>query len=172
MPYPRSGVAFLVAVPLCLAGCQTNEQTGGLVGAGGGALFGGLLGHAIGNNTTGTLIGAALGAAGGYFIGSAIGRQLDEQDRQRALAATQEALAEPAYYPPNGGQPRPPARSAPWTSNHDTGARGSATVVAVQREASGGECRTVREVAYIKGEQVVQNSRYCRSTDGGWVAQT
>ncbi len=171
MRYPRSTVAFVVAVPLCLAGCQTNEQTGGLVGAGGGALFGGLLGHAIGNNTTGTVIGAALGAAGGYFIGSAIGRQLDEQDRQRALAATQQALAEPAYYPPNNEPPRPPARSAAWTSNHDTGARGSATVVAVHREASGGECRTVREVAYIKGEQVVQNSRYCRSADGGWVAQ-
>jgi len=163
-------VAFLVVVPLCMAGCETNEQTGGLLGAGGGAVLGGVLGQAIGHNATGVAIGAALGAAGGYFIGSAIGRQLDQRDRQSAVAATQEALDAPVSY--TGGQPRPPTKSAGWSSDHNTGARGSATVVAVQRQASGGECRTLREVAYIKGEQVVQNSRYCRSPDGAWVAQT
>ncbi len=168
---PRA-VAVLVAVPLFLGGCQTNEQTGGLIGAGSGAVLGGLLGNAIGHNAAGTLIGAGIGAAGGYFIGSAIGRQLDEQDRQRAMAATQQALAEPVYYPPAGGPPPPPPRPVSWSSDHNNGTHGSTSVVAVQRQASGGECRTVREVAYIKGEEVVQNSRYCRSQDGGWAAQT
>lgn len=167
----RGTLALLVVAPLCLAACQTNEQTGGLVGAGTGALLGGVLGNAIGHNAAGTLIGAGIGAAGGYFIGSAIGRQLDERDRERAMAATQQVLAEPVYFPPSGAPP-PPPRSASWTSDHNTGARGSTSVVAVRRQAAGGECRTLREVAYIKGEEVVQNSRYCRSSDGAWTAQT
>ncbi len=163
----------LIALPLTLTACQTNEQTGALLGTGGGALMGGLLGNALGHNAASTAIGAALGGAVGYFAGSAIGRRLDDADRARASAATQQALAEPAYYPPAGGPPRPPARPANWVSDHNTNTRGTATVVAVNREPrSGNECRTVREVAYIKGQEEVQNSRYCRSADGSWAVQT
>lgn len=162
----------LIALPLSLTACQTNEQTGALVGTGGGALMGGLIGNAIGHNAASTMIGAALGSGLGYFAGSAIGRNLDEADRARASAATQQALAEPVYYPPAGAPPKPPARPVSWVSDHNTGTRGSATVVAVNREPrNGNECRTVREVAYIKGQEEVQNSRYCRSSDGSWAAQ-
>jgi surface antigen len=151
------------------AACQTNEQTGGLVGASSGALLGGLVGQAAGHNTTSTLIGAGLGAVGGYFIGTAIGRQLDEADQKRAAHATQQALAEPVYYP--AGQPAAlPKQPAKWSSDH-SGDSGSAKVVAAQQTASGGECRMVREVAYIKGQEVTQDSRYCRGSDGSWVAQ-
>jgi surface antigen len=152
-----------------VAACQTNEQTGGLVGAGSGALLGGLIGQAAGHNATSTLIGAGIGAVGGYFVGSAIGRQLDEADQKRAAQATQQALAQPVYYP--AGQPATlPKQPAKWSSDH-SGSSGSAKVVAAQQTASGGECRTVREVAYIKGQEVAQDSRYCRGSDGSWVAQ-
>jgi surface antigen len=160
----------LFALPLSLTACQNNEQTGALVGTGGGALVGGVLGNVIGHSTASTLIGAGVGGAIGYFAGSAIGRNLDEADRARASAATQQALAAPAYYPPSGAPPKPPAHPVNWVSDHNTNTRGSATVVAVNKEPRGDhECRTVREVAYIKGQEEVQNSRYCRSTDGSWA---
>jgi surface antigen len=154
-----SATSLVLAAALVLGGCQTNQQTGGLFGAGGGALFGGLLGNAIGHDQTSTLIGAGLGAIGGYFIGSEIGRQLDQADQQRAARATQQVLV---------SSPRRGA-SRTW-KNSSTGVRGSSTVVAVEPKASGGECRTVREVAYIKGEEVQQESRYCRNSGGEWAS--
>src|SRR5262245_32214549 len=166
----RAGMVGIVALLLLpMFACSTNKQTGQLVGAGGGALIGGAIGNAIGGNTTGTLLGAGLGAVGGYFIGGAIGEQLDEADQKRAAAATQQVLAEPVTYTPNP-PPTPPAKPASWQSDH-SGNSGSAKVVSVQQTANKGECRTVHEVAYIKGQEVQQNSRYCRSTDGAWVAQ-
>ncbi|HVY15148.1 MAG TPA: glycine zipper 2TM domain-containing protein [Rhodopila sp.] len=168
----RIALACAVSLPLVTAGCQNNEQTGALLGTGGGALVGGVLGNVLGHSTTATLIGAGVGGALGYFAGSAIGRNLDEADRARASAATQQALATPVYYPPSGAPARPPPRPVSWVSDHNTNVRGSSTVVAVNRDArSGGECKMVREVAYIKGQEEVQNSRYCRSSDGSWVAQ-
>src|SRR5690242_13642421 len=52
------GLAAVIAVSV--AGCENNQQTGALVGAG-----------------TGALLGAAFGA----IVGSEIGRRLDERDR-------------------------------------------------------------------------------------------
>ncbi|MGO4725585.1 MULTISPECIES: glycine zipper domain-containing protein [unclassified Inquilinus] len=157
----RHASVMVVATALTLAGCQTNEQTGGLFGAGGGALFGGLLGNAVGHDQTSTLIGAGLGAIGGYFVGSAIGRQLDQADQQRAAQTTRRVLTSSAR--------RGTTRN--W-QNRSTGVRGSSTVVAVEPNGSGGgECRTVREVAYIKGQEVEQQSKYCRGSGGEWAAQ-
>lgn len=166
----RGGAVAIVALSLLpMSACQSNEQTGGLVGAGGGAVLGGLLGQAAGHNTTSTLIGAGLGAVGGYFVGTAIGRQLDQADQKRAAEATHQALAQPVYYP--AGQPAHlPKQPAKWTSDH-SGDSGTAKVVAAQKTTNGGECRTVREVAYIKGQEVPQDSRYCRGPEGDWVAQ-
>ena len=54
------GLSVFIAV-----GCQTEGQTGSLIGAGVGALAG----QAIGGNTKSTLIGAGAGAAAGYIAG-------------------------------------------------------------------------------------------------------
>jgi surface antigen len=174
-------IVAVAGLPL-LGACATNEQTGGLIGALGGAAGGAAIGGAVSHRGSGALIGAGLGALGGYMIGSAIGRALDERDRQFAAQATQQVLYEPvpAYYyeeaPPPYGAPPPPPRhrraaapppAARWSSDH-SGARGSATVVAVQREPSGGECRTVREVAYVSGQELKQDQRFCRNPSGEW----
>ena len=171
MDIARNGaLAALVIVPL-LGGCQTQEQTGGLTGGLGGALAGGLIGRSLGGST-GAAIGAAVGGAGGYFLGSAIGRRLDEQDRARAQAATQQALAAPVYYPTPAAQSAPPPpKPVVWNSARNANVSGTSQVTAVQRQTDGGECRMVRETAYISGQEVVQNTRYCRSPDGNWVAQ-
>ncbi len=62
-------ILLVVAVSFGLvsvAGCESDAQTGALIGAGVGALAG----QAIGGDTEGTLIGAGVGAAGGYMIGN------------------------------------------------------------------------------------------------------
>ncbi len=57
------------------AGCESDAQTGGLIGAG----FGALAGQAIGGNTTGTLIGTAVGAGAGYVIGNESDKKKQQQ---------------------------------------------------------------------------------------------
>jgi outer membrane lipoprotein SlyB len=49
-----------------MPGCATEARTGGLAGAG----IGALAGQAIGHDTESTLIGAAIGGAAGYIIGN------------------------------------------------------------------------------------------------------
>jgi hypothetical protein len=61
------------ALVLSTGGCQSRAQTGGLAGAG----IGALAGQAIGGDTQATLIGAAIGAGAGYIIGN-------EQDKKAA----------------------------------------------------------------------------------------
>ena len=62
-------ILIVVVVSLGLAfvvGCESDAQTGALIGAGVGAIAG----QAIGGDTEATLIGAGAGAAGGYMIGN------------------------------------------------------------------------------------------------------
>ena len=157
----RTGCMALAAVmSLSLtSGCANNEQSGMLLGGGGGLLAGGLIGNALGGRN-GALIGAVIGGLGGVLIGGAIGRDLDDRDRRRAEEATRLALADSSSQPVS------------WTSDRNVGTRGGAQVVAVQRQPSGGECRTVRETAYIKGEERIQNARYCQNSSGEWTPRT
>jgi outer membrane lipoprotein SlyB len=69
-------VAAVVSVGLLFAiGCESDAQTGALVGTAAGAG----VGQAIGHNTESTLIGAGVGAAGGYMIGN-------ESDKKKTQA--------------------------------------------------------------------------------------
>jgi len=73
-------ILTVVVVSLGLAlvtGCESDAQTGALIGTAAGAG----IGQAIGHDTESTLIGAGVGAAGGYMIGS-------EQDKKKARAET------------------------------------------------------------------------------------
>jgi transcription initiation factor TFIID subunit TAF12 len=56
-------------------GCESDAQTGALIGTGAGAG----IGQAIGHNTESTLIGAGVGAGAGYMIGN-------ERDKQKTQA--------------------------------------------------------------------------------------
>ena len=146
---------LLVLSMLC--GCDPNNpspQFASLLGAGGGAALGGLLGNQLGHHRTGaTLAGVGVGGLAGYFIGGAIGRQLDSQDKQRASNATEQALN-------SGG-------SRSWKSDHS----GNSGHVSVQKSelTHGNECRSVHEIAYIQGKEVDQNQKYCKNSSGEWV---
>lgn len=164
----RAG-AMVLAAALSLSACQdvpgmqNGQQTGGLLGGAVGAIAGGLLGNSLGGN--GALIAGVLGSVGGYLVGSAIGAHLDAADRQRAESATSQALATPMQ-PGETGQP------VNWNSPQNAGVNGAAQVVGVQPAADGGQCRDVREVAYINGQQTTQTTRFCRSPSGTWTRQT
>ena len=66
------GLAFFV-------GCESDAQTGALIGTGAGAG----IGQAIGRDTESTLIGAGVGAVAGYIIGN-------ESDKKKAAAERDE----------------------------------------------------------------------------------
>ncbi len=66
-------VVCSVAIVLFQSGCETKAQTGGLMGAG----IGALAGQAIGGSTGATLLGAGIGGGAGYLIGN-------EQDKKAA----------------------------------------------------------------------------------------
>lgn len=176
----RSGTMRLVmagalSLPL-LTACQStgsNQQVGQFGGAALGGVLGGIAGSAIGGNRTGAVIGALAGAAAGYFLGGAIAEALtDPADRQQATAATQRVLDAPAP-PPRSTNTSRPQQSRPvqadWRSENNRNISGRSTLQSVQRTQGGGECRTVREVAYVQGKEVQQDTKYCRSAGGGWA---
>ena len=55
-----------------------KQERGTAIGAGGGAVLGGLVGSQSGNTVPGALIGGAAGAGAGNLIG----REFDRQDRR------------------------------------------------------------------------------------------
>jgi hypothetical protein len=73
----RNLLIILLAVSISLgglffAGCESDAQTGALIGT----VAGAAIGQAVGRDTESTLIGAGIGAAGGYIIG-------DQQDKKK-----------------------------------------------------------------------------------------
>lgn len=71
----RSSWVLLIAVSLLL-GCKTsNTVKGAGIGAGSGAIIGGIIGHQSGNTAVGAIIGAGVGGTAGALIG----RHMDKQ---------------------------------------------------------------------------------------------
>ena len=104
------GASVLAAIPAqaqtLVPGVTGCSASGGkqVMGAGLGAVAGGLLGNSISghNRTTGTLLGAAAGAA----AGSAVGCQMQKGDAQRAAAANEQRDAQRAAANDQGYAPR------------------------------------------------------------------
>lgn len=171
----RAAVVF-VGLSLALAGCTNpdgttnNTATGGLIGGGAGAVVGGALGDLFGHSAMATAAGAAIGGLGGYLAGTYIGQQLDQKDREAAAQQTSQVLEEPAPTPaPGHAIYYHHAPTHRWVSDH-TSASGSATLEKVSMTSSGNECREVRELAVINGQEVVQHTSYCQTASGGWKA--
>lgn len=65
-----------------LMGCgASNTVKGGAIGAGGGAVVGGIIGHAAGNTALGAILGAAVGGTAGAVIGHNMDNQAEEMKR-------------------------------------------------------------------------------------------
>ena len=69
-----------VALLLMTSGCASagNTEKGAVIGAGAGAVAGGLIGKASGSTARGAIIGAAVGGAAGAVIGSRMDTQAEE----------------------------------------------------------------------------------------------
>lgn len=76
--------AVLIAgVMICCASCSTvknanNKQKGAVIGAGSGAVIGGVIGNNVGKGNN-TALGAIIGAAVGGVAGGIIGNKMDKQ---------------------------------------------------------------------------------------------
>jgi len=163
MPALKISAAALIG--LLLAACAGSsgglgpgpkENTGTLLGAGSGALFGAAVaGGGAGNR----LAGAAVGSVLGGLIGNRIGAALDDEDRQRAYAAQMDAL--------DHGQPGAPIS---W-KNPDSGRYG--TVVPGPIYVEGGRnCRSYTHTIYIDGRPQTARRTACRNPDGSWTAMS
>ncbi len=75
----KARILVLPALALVLLGnCATKTQTGVLIGAGTGAVAGGLIGKAAGHTATGAIFGAAVGGIAGGIIGAQMDKQANE----------------------------------------------------------------------------------------------
>jgi outer membrane lipoprotein SlyB len=91
--------AAVVAGALVLGGCTASEQrvaSGGLLGAGAGALIGGAVG-----GSRGALVGALIGGAAGLIIADAIER---ERAREAAIAAVRSGQGNVRSFRNSSGQ--------------------------------------------------------------------
>ena len=83
----RRFAAVLVIVAtgaLAAAGCASTprERKGAVIGAGTGAVAGGLIGRAAGSTAKGAIIGAAVGGAAGAIIGRRMDQQAAELEKE------------------------------------------------------------------------------------------
>jgi surface antigen len=143
------------ATVLALGGCATNDGGPGpktVVGAGTGAIIGGLAGSAIGRGDAGSVVAGAL--IGG-LLGGAIGASLDEQDRQRAYAAEMDALE-------RGRSGAPVAWRNPDSGHYGTVVPGPAF------DRGGRNCREYTHTIYIDGRPQTARGTACRQPDGTW----
>jgi outer membrane protein OmpA-like peptidoglycan-associated protein len=69
--------ATLVATGACQS-LNTKKEQGAVIGATGGAVVGGVIGHATGSTARGAIIGAAIGGAAGAIIG----HQMDQKAKE------------------------------------------------------------------------------------------
>ena len=77
----KLGLAGVAATVLGSSACQslnTKKEQGAVIGATGGAVVGGVIGHATGSTARGAIIGAAVGGAAGAIIG----HQMDQKAKE------------------------------------------------------------------------------------------
>ncbi|HVY89782.1 MAG TPA: hypothetical protein VG942_12990 [Hyphomonadaceae bacterium] len=163
-------LAVALASVITLSACETNEQTGQLIGG----LLGAGAGYAAAgknNNDTVKALAVIAGAGLGAWIGGNIGRGLDQKEREKLAMSTQTVLNAPvpANSPLRAPKPAPQAAaSAPssvWTSpTNPNSVSGKSTVTQVSSTNTGGECRTVRQLVVKNGQEMSEDVKFCRQT--------
>ena len=157
---PVCTVAAIVLLTFTLSSCASMQQTygenpkamlGGLLGAGAGAGIAALAG-----GSPAAIVGAAVGGA---LIGGFVGHKMDNNDKQKATQAAQQAFEQN-----QAGQP------SVW-NNPDTGNSGSITPTKTYQLANGQYCRQYQQTINISGEQHQTYGTACRQADGSWQIQ-
>lgn len=175
MKFAAKTVAMALAGSLALSACETNEEMGQMLGA----LAGAGLGLALAGDDDDTMKALAVvaGAGLGAWIGGNIGRGLDEQERQRLAASTQQVLdmevpaQSPLRAPAAATASAPPANapSAVWDSPTKPGVvSGKTTLLAVSDTNNGGQCRKVRQAVTRNGQESFEDVQMCKQPGGAW----
>lgn len=152
----KLALVIMACSTLTLVGCQTMDgsNTKQIVGTGGGALIGGILGSKVGGGS-GQLWATGAGALLGALVGSEIGASLDAADRQEASQATYRAQNA------NVGE------TISW-NNPNTGNYGTVTPVKDGYTPSGRYCREFQQTIYVGGKKESGYGTACRQPDGSW----
>lgn len=125
-------------------------NTGQVVGTLAGAGLGAILGRKIdGGRNRG--LGTLLGGAAGALIGNRIGAALDKCEQEKVNNATLAAVNDPQ-----------PGKEQTWQSETRPGVGGKISAGAPQKLADGRECRPVRRVSYVNGEEIRESPTLCR----------
>ena len=146
----------MVALTAC------NGPNGGLggygtkqtVGAGAGAVAGGLAGSQIGSGS-GQLVATGAGVLLGALLGSEVGKSLDRADMAYARQANQRAYDAPV------------GQTITW-NNPESGNHGSVTPRRDGYSSAGRYCREYEQVIYVDGRQETAVGTACQNPDGSW----
>ena len=141
---------------LALGGCQTTQGTGNkqMIGAGSGALIGGILGSNIGGGK-GQLWATGAGVLVGALIGSEIGKSLDSADQMQMSNATTQAQSAPI------GEP------ISW-NNPESGNSGTVVATKDGYTETGKYCREYQQTIYVGGKEETGYGQACQQPDGSW----
>jgi hypothetical protein len=82
-------MVVIAAVSIYVVGCETQGQSGALVGSGIGAGVGALASR---GSAEGTLIGAAVGGGAGYIVGNEADKKQQKQEMQNTQSEMNSAL--------------------------------------------------------------------------------
>ena len=126
----------------------------------------------------GRFLGASVGAfGGGVAVGAAtelvkvegeLAEILNEQEQEQASDATKAALdANVTAEQVEDDQKLSTTTRAAWTSDSED-VKGSAQVVEVTDLGASNECRTIQEIAIVRGDEVKQSVKYCKDAGGKW----
>jgi len=150
-----------VVATMGLAACngQGFNGLGGLgtkqtVGAGAGAVIGGILGSQVGSGS-GQLWATGVGALLGTLIGSEIGSSLDRADRTYLAQANSAALEAPV------------GERISW-NNPESGNYGYVEPVRDGNDTAGRYCREYQQTIYVGGQQETGVGTACQQSDGTW----
>lgn len=145
----------IASISSALAACSSagqvgqNETQGTVVGT----IAGDMIGSYIpgGSSVAGQLLKSQAGTIGS-LVGRAIGASLDEEDRKRLAQATRAAIA--------SGERKS-------FSNKESGVSGKVTVTRSHVNASGQQCRTVKQEVVVKnGTTLSDTVSACKGPDG------
>jgi hypothetical protein len=81
-------VFVLAAASFLFVGCETQAQSGALIGTGAGAGIGAIVGHQKGRAAEGALIGGAIGGGTGYIVGN----EGDKKQQQAQMQNMQQEM--------------------------------------------------------------------------------
>ena len=147
---------FAMASFVFLGACESWNNSGvkEKIGAGTGAILGGIAGAQIGDGD-GRLIATGVGALLGTLVGSEIGKSLDRADMAYAQSANQRAHSTPI------------GQTVQW-NNPESGNSGTVTPRRDGYSSSGRYCREYEQTIVVDGRQETAVGTACQNPDGTW----